>query len=121
MNNRLKEHEKSIISALNDADTDFNRLLDYHKTWIAFMQHERLIHLIVTMTVAIVLIIAFGITLMGDSGTYLFYAIALDGILGILFGFYIVHYFQLENGVQRWYGLYDEILRRSREKGEKHE
>jgi hypothetical protein len=85
------------------------------------MQHERLIHLIVTVTVAVILIMAFGITLAGDGSTYLFYAVALDGILMILFGFYIVHYYQLENGVQRWYRLYDEILQRCREKGEKHE
>ena len=121
MNNRLKAHEKRIKEAMNDKNTDFNWLLDYHKTWIAFMQHERLIHLIVTMTVAIILVMAFGITVMGDSGTYLLYAIALDGILVILFGFYIVHYYQLENGVQRWYRLYDEILVHCRGKGEKHE
>jgi len=120
MNHRLKTHEKCIKKALNNPKTDFDWLLDYHKTWIAFMQHERLIHLLVTMTVALVLIMAFIVTLMVE-GLNPFYTMALDGILVILFGFYIVHYYQLENGVQRWYVLYDEIIEKARDKGENHD
>ena len=37
--------------------------------------------------------------------------ILLSALLMILTMAYIVHYYRLENGVQRWYGLYDEIKR----------
>ncbi len=116
MNSRLEKHEKFIKEALDDPKTDFKWLLDYHKTWIGFMQHERLIHLMVTIAFGLVLMIAFGVSMISDG----FYLLILDGIIIILLGFYIAHYYQLENGVQRWYILYDEIIKRVKTEGEKH-
>jgi hypothetical protein len=34
-------------------------------------------------------------------------------IVLVVLGFYIFHYFKLENTVQNWYKLYDEIDKRS--------
>lgn len=116
MGHHLKNHEKFIREALKEPETDLNWLLDYHKTWIEFMQHERLIHLMVTIAVAIFMIVVLGISMLGDN----FYFLIPDGILMILLVFYLVHYYRLENGVQRWYALYDEIVGRLKIKGEDH-
>lgn len=62
-----------------------------------YFQHERLIHLIVTMTVSIILIFVF----------YIFFSL-LNTLFGILFllllildSAYLIHYFRIENGVQK--------------------
>ena len=117
MNNCLRNHEKFIKEALADPKTDCKWLLNYHETWIGFMQHERLIHLMVTIAFGVVLMIAFGVSMISDS----FYLLILDGILIILLGFYIAHYYQLENGVQRWYILYDDIIKIVKAEGENHD
>lgn len=114
MYNYLKKHEKFIISALEDPDTNFDWLVEYHKTQIGFLQHERLIHLLVTLAIALFLVLFTGLSLLSDS----VYSLIVSGILLILFVFYLVHYFQLENGVQRSYKLYNKILNMRDVKGE---
>ncbi len=116
MKHFLNDHENYVKEALKDPETDLGRLLSYHKTWIEFMQHERMSHLIVTVTVAIVLIITFGISIFSQNPLFLI----LDIILMILLTFYIMHYYQLENGVQRWYALFNEIVEKDRIKGGDH-
>lgn len=72
---------------------------------IGFLQHERLIHLIVTVTFAILTLISiFSCLLRQDILIYL-----LTGLLMILLIAYIRHYYILENGVQRLYAYYDKI------------
>lgn len=72
---------------------------------ISFYQHERLIHLIVTCLVAIsaVLFTFMGLLL----NNYLLLIISI--ILFILFTFYILHYYFLENSIQKLYLYYDKI------------
>lgn len=73
---------------------------------IGFFQHERLIHLIVTVTFALLAVIALFASL-------LFQMIALyilTGLLIILLVPYIRHYYILENGVQKLYERYDQIV-----------
>ena len=72
---------------------------------IQFFQHERLIHLIVTVCFALLLIIAL-------LGCYLTPDFGLFGLSALFFGLlipYIKHYYLLENGVQKLYSYYDEI------------
>lgn len=72
---------------------------------IGFFQHERLIHLIVTVTFAILTLISiFACLLWQDKLIYL-----LTGLLMILSIAYIRHYYILENGVQKLYAYYDKI------------
>lgn len=100
-------HEQFIKTAIN-GQVDHSELLglrDFHLRQISFMQHERLIHLIVTMFVALFTMLSFGL---------LYFAPAvptglLSALLIILSGAYILHYFRLENGVQRWYHISNEI------------
>ncbi len=70
---------------------------------IGFFQHERFIHLIVTMTFAIAAIM----TLMGICITGYLPLTALMLLLLILLIPYIRHYYILENGTQTLYRYYD--------------
>ena len=75
---------------------------------INFFQHERLIHLIITLFY----VIMFLIFLILVSLSYIFVIPVF--ILLIFFIFYIIHYFRLENGVQSLYFLYDEIKNKTK-------
>ncbi len=116
MNKYLKAHEEYIKQRLHEGagkkKYDWAGLLVYHKTRIEFMQHERLIHLLVTLTVAILLFIAMSIACSRPSLEVL----VVMALLLILLIPYIGHYFFLENGVQRWYKLYDEMEKRKKER-----
>ena len=72
---------------------------------IGFFSHERLIHLIVTVTFAIMTLLSLLISYMAN--TYLGYALMI--LLLILLIPYIWHYYVLENGVQKLYKEYDRI------------
>ena len=72
---------------------------------IGFFQHERFIHLIVTMTFAVVTIM----TLLGICVTGYMPLIALMVLLLILLVPYIRHYYILENGTQTLYRYYDSL------------
>ncbi len=73
---------------------------------IGFFQHERLIHLIVTVLFALLTFMALGLALTGDN----VYTFILVGALLILLIPYIKHYYLLENGTQKLYTYYDKIL-----------
>ena len=72
---------------------------------IGFFQHERFIHLIVTMTFALMTVM----TLMGICVTGYMPLIALMVLLLILLVPYIRHYYILENGTQTLYRYYDSL------------
>lgn len=105
----LRLHEEYIRAAIKETieREKLLQLRDFHLRQIGFMQHERLIHLIVTMFVALFTIMSFGLCYFAPS--------IPTGLLSLLFivltGAYILHYFRLENGVQRWYHISNEIER----------
>jgi hypothetical protein len=72
---------------------------------IGFFQHERLIHLIVTLTVALLCVISVFVFLIWQSVGVAFLAV---GLLLLLIP-YIIHYYFLENGVQQLYQYYDQL------------
>ncbi len=74
-------------------------------TQIGFMQHERLIHFLVTMLFAILFLIALGILLFKPSLGMILLTLLL---LGLLIP-YIAHYYFLENTVQKFYVLYNSL------------
>ena len=82
-----------------------------HLVQIGFFMHERLIHLIVTVLFA-VLTVGVALFCVADPGIPMF---LLFGALLILLVPYIMHYYLLENGVQKMYEQYDELLARSEE------
>ena len=93
MTKYIAEHNQWIRNHLHDFDAS------YHDRKIAQLQHERLIHLLVTIFVGLTLILMFLGSLLLDI--LLLYV--LDFILTGLFIFYIRHYYLLENTVQNWY------------------
>jgi hypothetical protein len=104
MDKKLKNYIEEISKA---SEHPSKELIEYHKTMTAQFQHERLIHLIVTLFFALFMFIAFTIFLSlalmlpGESGTFLTSCIGvITLILIIVTLFYIRHYYQLENGTQ---------------------
>jgi hypothetical protein len=73
---------------------------------IQFFQHERLIHLIVTVTFALLTVLSiFAFLALIQIGLLL-----LSGLLLVLLVPYIRHYYILENGVQKLYTYYDKLV-----------
>ena len=101
-----KEISAYIVFVKNRLSTkEINgEFLEMLLTRIKFYQHERLIHLIVTMTFAIMTVISFFI-LMTSGGTG---AILLSLLFLGLTVPYVMHYYFLENSVQALYKLYYE-------------
>ncbi len=73
---------------------------------IGFFQHERLIHLIVTVLFAILTVMTLFACLLIIQPVLF----ALELLLLVLLVPYIRHYYILENGTQQLYEYYDEIL-----------
>ncbi|MDR2380850.1 MAG: hypothetical protein LBE08_06715 [Bifidobacteriaceae bacterium] len=86
-------------------------LATHHDRATRHFQHERLIHLLVTLFfggLAVALVAALAAVALGpaddDPIVGLFWALAAGAaVVGVLEGFYVVHYYHLENGVQRLY------------------
>lgn len=101
----MQTHQAFIEKALSQPDTNLDWLCDYHLKAIQFVQHERLIHLLVTFFFAFLFLVSIAASLFIPSLPYFL----LDLILVILLGFYVRHYYRLENTVQHWYDLYKEM------------
>lgn len=110
MRNRIVGYRKRIDALLEQAPerTDWETILQEHMTQVSFFQHERLIHLIVTVTFAILTMLALAIYCIAEYMPVL----TLIVLLLVLLVPYIGHYYTLENEVQKMYGQYDEIQSR---------
>jgi hypothetical protein len=96
---------KDILSG-NKKDADWKDILKYHERMILRIQHERLIHLLVTIFVGTVFMAAFFTTIITKMSNLLL----LDIPLLALFVGYLFHYRFLENTTQNWYKLEDQIM-----------
>jgi len=103
----LKLHETFIGEALlgKHGEVSWTELKAFHERQIACMQHERLIHLIVTMFVTAFTLLTIGFAMFVVEWPVLVMALILLGLTGA----YLLHYFRLENGVQRFYDLTNRI------------
>ena len=81
--------------------------LQEHLVQVGFFQHERLIHLIVTVTFALLEMLAIVLSVISDS----LFTLLLPVVILILLIPYIRHYYILENEVQKMYGQYDRMRR----------
>lgn len=81
--------------------------LEEHLVQVGFFQHERLIHLIVTVTFALLELLAIVLSVISDS----LFTLLLPVVILILLVPYIRHYYILENEVQKMYVQYDRMLR----------
>ena len=101
MKKQIKEYIKEVEEKIykNEITQEYKKdMLNY----ISFYQHERLIHLIVTLFVGICAIIFFLAMLYFEKLTITIIFI----ILITLFIPYIFHYYFLENNIQKLYTLY---------------
>lgn len=108
MRKRIIKYRQNIDELINNADNDisWSEIIANHLIQISFFQHERLVHLIVTVTFAILTVISLGIAVVTDS---LSFALLTIGLIVLLIP-YIFHYYILENEVQKMYEQYDIML-----------
>lgn len=104
MREYMKEHIDLIDNYIKDKKhTDIGNVMDNHLRKISFFQHERLIHLLVTLFYALITLLFLALTIV----SYIFVPIVI--IVMIFLILYIYHYFYLENGVQYMYKQYDKL------------
>ena len=85
------------------------RVLAEFEIKIAYFQHERLIHLMVTLFFALFLLLSIGAIFLFPS-EFLISALLLTAIFfGLTIG-YVFHYYFLENSVQKMYHMRDDII-----------
>lgn len=103
LKNYLKQMEELQIEGMRpeEGHTKAEALL----IQIGFFQHERLIHLIVTVTFALLTMLS--VMLSFQLETVMGFLLPLTFL--ILLIPYIRHYYILENGVQRLYAFYDRL------------
>ena len=106
MTKYLTAYRKYILACLEDENTDFVRLLDYHRDHIGYFMHERLVHLIVMVLFALSTVACFLVIAVTEKVILIPLAAAL---LCLLIP-YIKHYYFLENSTQKLYRLYYEAL-----------
>ena len=102
----LKEYIR-LLESIDKFDSEDKKieLLDELVLKIGFFSHERLIHLIVTVTFAILTLLSLILCYINSSLS----SYALLVLFLILLVPYIWHYYVLENGVQKLYKEYDRI------------
>ncbi len=107
MKKRIVSYIKYIDDMLAESEErDWEKEAELHLTQIAFFSHERLVHLIVFVLVAlctVMTILAFVL-----SGEIMLLPLAL--LLFILLIPYCMHYYLLENSVQKMYDQYDAMM-----------
>lgn len=103
MRKYLYDYIKSIDTLLENSKKIDEKTIKEHLIKIQFFQHERLIHLIVTLFYVTFMIIFIGLGV-------IFWGFIICGCILLIFVlFYIFHYFKLENGVQYLYKQYDKM------------
>lgn len=100
---RLEELKQQTGDGQVLSGEERRKLMDDLLIQISFFQHERLIHLIVTVLFALMTTA----TMLGMLLTTQPILIALMVLLLVLLIPYIRHYYILENGVQKLYTYYD--------------
>ena len=102
MKRYCREHEERIKSLPPSP-----ALLSEHLQMIQRLQHERLIHLIVLVMTVLVELFVVDLAVLHPQTNPL--AAGMMLALAVLLLFYFYHYFFLENTVQRWYVIVDEM------------
>jgi len=123
MEKRLKKYNIQVREML-DNDKLPKNFFELHKQKIAEFHGERMAHLHVTLFFAGLAIIAIAsrlfLTQFFDGSVYGIILNIASGLIALILVvleiFYVRHYFQLENGLQKVYKLTDEIFEKSNSK-----
>lgn len=107
MKKRVLAYLKHVDELLADPpeNADWEAIIREHLTQIGFFAHERLVHLIVTITFALMTTLVLLGLVVSDN----LMLIALMVALMVLLFPYINHYYLLENSVQKMYTQYDKM------------
>lgn len=105
MRGYINNYIASVEKALEDENADLEALKREHSIQIGFIQHERLVHLMVTIMCCLLLFIGLGLYFF----TGLTALLIVDGLMLILVFGYLTYYFFIENSTQKLYRLYNRI------------
>jgi len=103
-----REHEAAVTASIEEKRVTA-ALVEDHLRKIAWLQHERLVHLIVTVMVVFAELFDVYLVLLHPELGIVPAVIMLA--FAVLLGFYFYHYFFLENTVQRWYVIADKMTK----------
>ena len=109
MKKRVLAYLKYIDELLETEDADWEDEIKKHLVQISFFAHERLVHLIVTVLFALMTMA----TILYCNYTGSMITVALTLALLVLLIPYIMHYYLLENSVQKMYVQYDAMMNKS--------
>ena len=115
MGKRIKDYVKAMIQIADDitkgtSNQNKEEILREMLVQIGFFQHERLIHLIVTVLFAFLTIFTVACACFLNNPSYGIPFCLLSVLCLTLLIPYIHHYYILENGIQKLYEIYDEIM-----------
>ena len=105
MKKRILAYLDYVDGILKEDDRDWEQELQMHKDQIAFFSHERLVPLLVFMLVGICTVVSILAYVISSQLVLL----PLIGMLFVLLVPYCMHYYLLENSVQKMYEQYDEM------------
>ena len=108
MGRYIKTYMKAVDAAIERDDTDFEALKREQLVQIGFIQHERIVHLIVTVMCCLLLFLGLGIFFL--SG--LLAIMAVNVVLLALVFAYLMYYCFIENRTQQMYRQYNRICKR---------
>ena len=106
MKKRILSYLSYIDDILKQDDRDWDSEIEKHLEQIGFFMHERLVHLMVFCLVAICTVISI-IAFVVSSQIVL---LPLIVMLFVLLVPYCMHYYLLENSVQKMYDQYDAMI-----------
>ena len=103
----MNEINNFINNELSSADAErIYEVLEEFEIKISYFQHERLIHLIVTVLFAVLEIMAISVCLISPQLA----AVVFSIMFLVLLVPYVMHYYLLENSVQEMYKMRDKIV-----------
>ena len=112
MEKRILTYRKYMDELLLKEDADWEKVRAEHLVQVGFFQHERLVHLIVTVTFALFAVLSVGMAFLlmaqGTEGAESWFFVVAAFL--VLLVPYVRHYYILENEVQKMYRQYDEII-----------
>ena len=115
MKRRILAYMDYVDGILQDKEKqyDYSKIREEHKIQLTYFMHERLVHLLVTLTFALLAFCVFFLMYSNFAPELLFLFLAVM----VLLVPYVLHYFLLENGVQKMYRQYDALTRLCEGKG----
>ncbi|WAM33993.1 hypothetical protein [Caldicellulosiruptor morganii] len=100
----MKEHLE-MLKQINRSNSEQSKdFLKFNHEMISYFQHERLVHLIITLFFSLLTFAGFLLTLVIRADNLLL-LYALDTLFLVLTVAYIIYYFRLENTLQQMYLL----------------